>query len=123
MERTIETTFAYYGLDKNLNFLQAPVCECGCGQCMNMVIKEDDVYGLMHELLDEHDCGYCAIFTVKRNDTAIMGVKIDGDIRMYDCKIDGHKKELFKALQEDMEFHCYGLIEQVNEELYRIIMD
>lgn len=123
MKRPFETTFAYYGLDKHLNFLQAPICECGCGQYMNVILKDGDVYGIMHELLEEHDCDYCAIFTVKRDDTAITGVKIDGNIIVYDCKIDGQKKELFKAFQEDMEFHCYGLLEQVDEELYRIIME
>ena len=123
MKRSYETTFAYYGLDKALNFLQAPICECGCGEYMNMVLKGNDVYEFMHALLEENDCDYCAIFTIKRNNTASMGVKVDDDIKMYDCKINGDGNGLFRAIQEDMEFHCCGLIEQVDDERYRIIMD
>jgi len=119
----MKTTFAYYGLDKNKNFLQAPICKCGCGQYASILLTDKDVPGFMYELLEEHDCDYCAIFTVKNDNTVVMGVKIDGDIQVYNCIFEGKTRLLFWELQRDTEFHCYGLIEQIGEERYRIIME
>lgn len=122
--KPFKTTFAYYGLDKDKNFLQAPICECGCGNYMDIILNDDDDVGeFMHVMLDEYECNYCAIFAVKRDDMALMGVKTDGGICMYKCKIDGQKKNLFSKIQEVGKFHCYGLLEQVDEKSYRIIMD
>lgn len=118
------TNFAYYGLDKSKNFLQAPICECGCGEYMNIILKDDsDICSLMYELLTENDCNHCAIFVVKNDGTVILGAKLDDDIQAYNCKIDGSKKDCFKEIQETWEWHCYGLLEQADEESYRIIMD
>ena len=33
--------FGIYGLDKEKNFLQAPVCECGCGGKAVLLLKDE----------------------------------------------------------------------------------
>lgn len=118
-----QTTFAYYGLDKTKNFLHAPTCQCGCGRRVNILLTDKDVPGFIYELLEEYECDCCAIFAVKLDNTVVMGIKIDGDIEVYNCTFDGDKMELFEVFQLDMEFHCYGLVEQIGEKEYRIIMD
>ena len=32
--------FGAYGLDKNKNFLQAPLCECGCGEKQVLYLRQ-----------------------------------------------------------------------------------
>lgn len=116
-------TFAYYGLDKSKNFLQAPICECGCGHYAHLILKTDnDIYGFMHTMLEEWDCEHCAIFTVKNDNEVLMGIKLSDGIQCYKCQGDGHR-DLFKGIQEDFEFHCYGILEQVDEKSYSILMD
>ena len=128
MKRKINTiphksTFAYYGLDKSKNFLEAPICPCGCGQYANVILESyDDICGFMHTMLDEWDCNHCAIFTVKNGDEVLMGVKLSDGIKCYKCKADGHR-DLFKDIQGDFQFHCYGILEQVDDTSYKIIMD
>lgn len=116
-------TFAYYGLDKRKNFLQAPICTCGCGHYANLILKnDDDVCSFMHTMLEEWDCSHCAIFTVKNGNEVLMGVKLEDDIKCYKCVAECHR-DLFKDIQNDFEFHCYGILEQVDANSYRIVMD
>lgn len=118
-----ETTFAYYGLDKDKNFLQAPLCECGCGHYANLVLEDDDdICGFMHAMLEEHECNHCAIFTVKGGDEVLMGIKSDDGIKCWKCMAEG-RENLFKDIQDGYQFHCYGFLEQVGDNLYRILMD
>ena len=118
-----KSTFAYYGLDKSKNFLEAPVCECGCGSRANIILEtDDDICGFMHTMLEEWDCDHCAIFTVKNNDEVLMGVKLSDGIKCYKCKADGHRN-LFKDIQDDFGSHCYGILEQADETSYKILMD
>ena len=123
-----KVTFEYCGLDKENNFLQAPICPCGCGNYMSLILKdEDDVFSFMHTMLEEDECNHCAIFVLKNDGYAFMGVKLDGDVQCYLTKNKAYKvtgwKDIFKDIQDEFEFHCYGLLEQVDEESYRIVME
>ena len=60
-------TFKFYGLDATNNFLQAPICGCGCGEYANLILETDsDVCGFMHVMLEEHDCDHCGILRSSR---------------------------------------------------------
>ena len=49
--------FAAYGLNKFKNFLNAPICECGCGNKTHILLKDDEaLLNLTGQLLSEHDC-------------------------------------------------------------------
>lgn len=123
----MKTTFEYCGLDKENNFLQAPICPCGCGEYANIILKSDeDVFGFMYTMLEENECDHCAIFALKDNNHILLGMKIDGEIVCYTAKNNSFEhgyEDIFTGLQDKFEFHCYGLLEQVDEESYRIIME
>lgn len=119
-------TFASCGLDKANNFLQAPVCPCGCGHYANPIIKsEEELCDFMGMLLADHDCDYCAIFAVCKDNKGVFATKIDGTITMYRIKdtVAGIKKTIAEMNEVAEGFHCYGLLEQVDFESYRIVMD
>lgn len=52
----------------------------------------------------------------------IFGQKTDEDIICYAAK-DGKAIETIIDLNEQLKFHCYGLLQQVDNDFYAIIMD
>ena len=118
-------TFKLCGLNSKKNFLKAPICECGCGEYANLILETDnDVYGFMHTMLEEHDCEHCGIFVFKKNGKdVLMGLKLSGEVKCYQAKIDGKTKGSLADIQRDLQLHCYGLLEQIADDLYSIVMD
>lgn len=119
----MSTTFASCGLDLEKNFLQAPICPCGCGEYAYPVLQtKEDLYGFMYLMLDEHDCSHCAIFAICMDGNVYMSIKAEDGIKIYISNGDDLKK-LIADVQEEFQFHCYGLLEQINDEQYSIVMD
>ena len=116
-------TFHSCGLNPENNILEAPTCPCGCGEKANLILKNDkEVADFIGSMLAETDCHHCAIFAIKRNGNLIFGQKTDEDIICYVLKDSNAKKEI-ADMQKQLKFHCYGLLQQVNDEAYAIIMD
>lgn len=118
-------TFKFCGLNQKNNFLQAPICECGCGHYANLVLDtDDDVCGFMYTMLEEHDCEHCGIFAFKQNgEDMLMGLKLSGEVNCYHVKVNRGVKGSLSDIQKDLQLHCYGLLEQVDDNLYSIVMD
>lgn len=124
--RISRTTFKSCGLNAKNNFLQAPKCECGCGGYANPIIEsKNELCNFMGMLLADHDCQHCAIFAINKDGSAVMGVKLDGEITFMETNMKGKcvARRAIREMQEEFNFHCYGLLEQVSENTYRIVMD
>ena len=52
-----------------------------------------------------------------------MGLKLDGEIQCYNIRVNGGAKNSLVEIQDELQLHCYGLLEQVEDNLYRIVMD
>lgn len=116
-------TFHSCGLNPKNNILEAPTCPYGCGERANLILKNDkEVSDFIGSMLAETDCHHCAIFAIKQNGDLIFGQKTDEDIICYAAK-DGKAIETIIDLNEQLNFHCYGLLQQVDDDLYAIIMD
>ena len=122
---TPKTTFASCGLDKRNNMLQAPICPCGCGNYMNLALKtKQDLYDFMGTMLEDHECHHCAIFALLKNGNAVVAIKLEDGIKIYSVEKNGISvKKAIAEINEGMQFHYYGLLEQIDEESYRIVMD
>lgn len=122
-------TFKYCGLNKKNNFLEAPICPCGCGNRISLVLENDnDVFDFMYTMLDEHECNHCAIFALKNDGHILIALKFSPDeIQCYVVRNNNVRasrwRNVFAGLQSECEFHCYGLLEQVDNEHYKIVMD
>lgn len=121
-------TFASCGLNAENNFLQAPICTCGCEGYGDLVLDtKQDLCDLIYTLLHEYDCDWCAIFALCLDDSVIMGVKRNDDIKIYNSSEIKKGKNgcctLIAWMQEDYKFHCHGLIEQIDVNTYRIVME
>ena len=116
-------TFHSCGLNSESNILEAPTCPCGCGEKANLILKNDkEVADFIGSMLSELECEHCAIFAIKQNGDLIFGQKTDEDIICYALK-DSNAKVEIADMQEQLNFHCYGLLQQVDDDLYAIIMD
>lgn len=121
-------TFLDCGLDIDMNILQAPVCECGCGEYMSVVLEDNyELADFISSMLEIQECQYCAIYAVMTDNKVMIGTNIDGEIsinifRYQDETIPGY--EFVKEWQEECQYHCYGLLQQ-NEDgkSYKIVME
>lgn len=121
----MKTTLNFHscGLNPENNILEAPTCPCGCGKKANLILKNDkSVSDFIGSMLAEVDCEHCAIFAIKQDGNLIFGQKTDEDIICYALKDSNAKKEI-ADMQKMFKFHCYGLLQQTDDESYAIIMD
>lgn len=120
--KIMHTTFRSCGLEKQKNFLEAPMCPCGCGNYVNLVAKtKRELYDFIGATLHEYDCHYCAIFVLCKDGSAVMGVKQEDGITIYGIKENARRE--IADIEREFNFHCYGLLEQVDADSYKIIMD
>ena len=122
-----ELNFADCGLDIDYNILDAPLCSCGCGGYMNLVLEDNqEVADFMYSMLDECDCNYCAIFALMRDNTLIFGSKFDDGMKVIHIQDKNNELniDVVRELQDEFGFHCYGLLEQLEDGTsFRIVME
>lgn len=131
-------SFAGYGLNKYKNFLSAPMCECGCGEPCNLVLRDTkELFGFMNTMLFENDCDCCAIFAHSYDGKMYAAIKYIADESEDDMTLDHvNEKESVKFFGidvEDLEFfqewdatlglHCYGLLIETKKGNWKIIED
>ena len=117
-------TFRSCGLNRTQNFLESPICPCGCGERANIILKTNkEVFDFIGAMLYENDCNHCAIFVVRNDGTMNFGIKLsEDDIQLYRCN-DRNSKQVIADMQKAYKFHYYGLLQQTGDESYTIIMD
>lgn len=126
---TGELKFKDYGLNIEKNFLQAPLCECGCGKYANLILENDqDIVDFIWTMLYENGCNYCAIFVVLHTGEVMFGVKIGDDeddivIKKASKKNGEPAINIICDIDEEYDFHCIGLLEQNDGNTFRIVME
>ena len=118
--------FGAYGLDKNKNFLQAPLCECGCGEKMSLVLKDiKDLFQFMYAMLMENDCNHCGIFAYAFDGSMYAALKVENetDDPVLFFQIKESDLGFFREWDDELELHCYGLIIETRKGLWKIIED
>ena len=118
--------FSAYGLDKNKNFLQSPLCECGCGEKMSLVLEDiKDLFQFMHAMLMENDCNHCGIFAYAFDGSMYAALKVENetDDPVLFFQIKESDLGFFREWDDELELHCYGLIIETQRGLWKIIED
>ena len=111
------------GLDPEWNFMQAPECECGCGEKCSIYLKNDDeTLSFCKTMVYENNkCNKCAVFAITKENILLGAIKQDADVYCFKSKDPikymGDIGEIF----DELELHCYGLIVWNGEGLYRIV--
>lgn len=124
-------SFAGYGLNKYKNFMQSPVCECGCGgSCSLLLNDKKELFGFMHTMLMESDCDCCAIFAHAYDGNLYVAIKcmLDDEDSQDDMpvKFFGAKDDYIEFFQEwdgEVGFHCYGLMIETQKGKWKVIED
>lgn len=108
-------------LNSNNNFMQAPVCECGCGGKANIVLhNEDEVLDFCEMMCWENDCEFCGVFAITGNNKILFAIKCDGEVNLFIKKYDNNPEAIGKVFDE-IDLHCYGLIVYNGNDSYRIV--
>lgn len=111
-----------FGLDPEFNMLSAPTCRCGCGEKACICLEDrDDVLGFCCGMLNEMDCGWCAVFAIDQ-DNKMIGVIKDGDeFEFIGSKEPVNDYGMIGELFDEMELHMYGVIVNVGDGLYKVV--
>lgn len=113
-------TFEKCGLNIEKNFLQAPICECGCGGKTRIILETQyDIGQFCGQMCDENDCYQCAVFAITKENEMIVAVKIGEDIQILRCPLCNYRE--IGKLANELELHCYGLICWYEDNLYDVI--
>ena len=117
--------FEAYKLDVEKNFLQSPVCECGCGGKTTLLLKDNkELFQFMFAVLMENECNHCAIFAHAYDNTMYAALKVengtDDPVLFFEQK---GNINFFKEWDNELDLHCYGLIVENKRGEWKIIED
>lgn len=115
-------TLEDFGLWEEDNTLTAPLCPCGCGGKTRVLLDdEDDVIGFCYSMVEESDCGHCAVFAVTDRNYMIAAIRNGEDINVIKSRepIDDYSAigEMFYRL----DLHIFGLIVNTGDGQYKIV--
>lgn len=115
-------TFEKCGLDIEKNFMQAPVCECGCGGKASIVLNDQsDVSQFCGQMCAENDCNQCAVFVINKDNSLIGAIKLGNDIQIIGSTGSLDDYETLGEIADEFELHCYGLICWIKDNLYYVV--
>lgn len=91
---------------------------------------EQMVINFMYEILEDIECPYVAIFAITQSNHIIIGHKNEDEIQCGVAKPDvgtknsrNYVKKVLAGCQKEMEYPYYGLLEQVDDSHYVVIMN
>ena len=115
-------TFEKCGLNIEKNFLQAPICECGCGGKASIVLNsQSDVSQFCGQMCAENDCNQCAVFAINKDNSLIGAIKLGDDIRIIGSTGSLDDYGTLGEIADEFELHCYGLICWYEDNFYNVI--
>jgi hypothetical protein len=117
--------FGVYGLDSGKNFLQSPVCPCGCGEKAVMLLEDfEEMTNFAFNMLMENDCCHCAIFMHSISGIMYAFAKMldeNDEISVSYTYSDSSDFKFFKTVDDELEFHCYGLLVETQHGQWKIV--
>ena len=120
------------GAENCINLLKPMKCECGCGGYANLIIKDEEDYNVFtvaESLLSDTDCEHAWIFILE--DWIVSGAcTTENGIQYFST---AGKREPFVNLEEQVEFvkgliediqpHCIGVLQQTENDTFRVVTD
>ena len=102
------------------------MCECGCGEKTSLVLEtKEDLFQFMNVMLMENDCNHCAIFAHAFDGSMYATLKVENEsgdpVLLF--KVEESDLGFFKELDNELDLHCYGLIIETKNGLWKIIED
>ena len=118
--------FAAYGLNKEKNYLQAPICECGCGSKAVLLLSDrEELFGFMFNMLLENECNHCGMFAHAFDGSMYVAIKVceDEEDPVKFFGIEETDMTFFKGWDDELELHSYGLLIESKHGEWKIIED
>ena len=119
----MKITFHSCGLNKKYNIFENPLGNVKlAGESSTIINIKGNVCDFIYQTLKANDYDCCAIFALQSDGVMIYGHKSRNDIHLYEY--DG--PDVVKAIahfQKEYKYKKYGLLQQINDTLYNIIVD
>lgn len=122
-----DITFNICGLDIEKNILQVPLCECSCGNYMDICISDDELADICANLVEINNCNHCGVFAITSNNDCVFAIKMF-DEETEDIVITTYQKDgiidyiNIGYIADELKLHCYGLLVCKEPGLYRVVM-
>ena len=120
-------TLADFGLNPALNFLEALLCECGCGTYMNLCVEKDEgIESLCGDLVLFDECGHCAVFALRLDGSLVYSLKTryessEPETYIHHAEGTGGNKNIGRMVTE-LGLHKYGMLVEVGKDEYKVLM-
>lgn len=80
-------TLDWCDLDQEYNILEAPECDCGCGEKAKLCLYDDeDVKDFCKGMAEDNDCDHCTVFAINEENYLIATIRDEDDIYVVQTK-------------------------------------
>lgn len=115
-------TLEDFGLWEEDNMLTAPPCPCGCGGKTRVLLDdEDDVIGFCYSMVEEADCGHCAVFAITNQNYMIAAIRNGEDINVIKSREPINDYSVIGEMFYELDLHIFGLIVNTGDGEYKIV--
>lgn len=106
---------------KDLDFATAPICECGCGSRVSIVSNKNEITQIAVNILGGFECPSCVGLIIHKSKTCEVISPCDDN--KFQVSVAPLKSVLstFNKYVEDMGYHHLVILQQVDEDSYKII--
>lgn len=118
----MKITFKSCGLNIKHNFLKSALDFHIPSEDATIINITGDICGYIYTTLSHETLDNCVIFALKNNGTMVYGAKVDSDINMYEYDGPNPMGAIAYFYKENKYRDC-GLLIQLNDDLYTIVMD
>ena len=114
--------FKICGLDPDMNMLCAPVCDCGCGEKCEIVLEsQDEIKDFCGSTVYEVGIDRCAVFVITNTDELFIAIKEGETITIAKAEDISDDYGYIGEIVENLELDAFGLLVQVEDELFKIV--
>lgn len=118
----MKITFKSCGLNVKYNIFKSAIDLHIPGEDAIIINVGADICRYIYSTINHETRDNCVIFVLKNNGTMIYGSKVSGNIDMYEY--DGPNPiSAIACFYKKYKYHDCGLLVQLNDDLYTIIMD
>lgn len=114
-----------------INLLKPVKCYCGCGGYGNLVLEDEDIFGICRDILENEECEHAFMFIIE--DWCVSGARTSEDgIEYFTTAVEenepfycmGEAVQFVKEMIKDVQPHCVGILQYVGEDnCYRVVTD
>lgn len=123
-------TMRDFNAQKYINLLKPVKCECGCGGYTHLMLEDEQIFGICHDILADEECEHAFVFVIESWCVSGACTTEDG-VRYFTTAQEGNEPfsnmgeavGFVKEMIKDVRPHCVGVLQSVGNGEFRIVDD